>query len=211
MRLVVLGSSFDSVGGSLQGRPVLNLIPEPFKHELRILDVTPFHTAEGVPDSTHKLDDGFVVQSIELNVEQVEDGRTSGSTPVAPPTDGNHGNENSSLRIDVRGLALFVIVKEVKPEFRIVQELILTKQGSKQAVQESETVGIPVELRTDRFAMTDGVKANANPLGQNARGGHVEGSKHGDELSEPRYVGGSTLEQRGQLDFLGEIFIIIDL
>ena len=42
-----------------------------------------------------------------------------------------------------------------------------------------------MELRTNGFAMTNWIKANADPLGKDARGGDVEGREHGDELGEP--------------------------
>ena len=117
MRFVVLSSSLDAVGDSLNRRPILYFVPEPFKHELRILDVPSFDASEGVPNPAHELNDRFIVQSVELYVEQVEDGCTSSSAPVTSPADGDHRNEHSSFCIDVCRLALLVVIEEVKPEF----------------------------------------------------------------------------------------------
>ena len=67
-----------------------------------------------------------------------------------------------------------------------------------------------MELRTNGLAVTDGVEAHTNPLGENTSSGEVKGRELGDELSEPSYILRGTRWQGGQFDFLGEVFIIID-
>ena len=49
-------------------------------------------------------------------------------------------------------------------------------------------MGVPMELRTDGFAVTNRVKAHTNPLGKDASSGDVEGRELSDELSEPSDV-----------------------
>ena len=61
MRIVVFIRSFDAVSASLNGSPILNLFPKPLEHKFGVLDVTPFHAAEGVPNSAYKLDYRLVV------------------------------------------------------------------------------------------------------------------------------------------------------
>ena len=69
---------------------------------------------------------------------------------------------------------------------------------------------VSMELRTNGLAVTDRVEAHADPLGENARGGDVEGREHGDELGEPSNVSRGTRRQGGQLNFLGEVLIVIN-
>ena len=67
-----------------------------------------------------------------------------------------------------------------------------------------------MKLGTNCLAVTDRVKAHANPLGKNASSGDVEGRELSNELSEPSDVLRGTRRQGGQFNFLGEVFIVID-